>query len=247
MFKFLVYSSDESLFIERRYESLFDLISNLGGFVSILVMVCSVLVKQVYEWKLNELILNKLYVFIDKKRKVLKSGFLTKKKKKIKIYDCKSIKLSKLSDEGNTSNNESNFKKRLSLHIEFQKKLKLNLFQRIRLFLKRKNKYNGKEKLYKEFIQTSDIKFDFLNLIQRMEEIEKLKLIFFNEKQLLVFNSLSKRQIFINDENNALKNKFNIDVKNLKREEVKKVQEFIDSKEKENLDDLDKRIINLVR
>lgn len=245
MFKFIVYSSDESLFLERRYESLFDLISNLGGFVSILVLIFSILVKQVYEWKLNELIFNKLFVFIDKKRKVLKTRLFTQKK--LKINDIKSAKLSKLSDDSCTSNKENNFKKRLSLHADFQKKLTMNLLQRIGLSLKRRKQYNPKEKLYKEFIHTSDIKVDFINLLQRLEEIEKLKLILFSEKQLLVFNSLSKRQIFINDEKNVLKYKFNVDVKNLKKDEVKKVQNFIENKEIENLSELDKRILNLVR
>ena len=97
--------------------------------------------------------------------------------------------------------------------------------------------------------------FDVINILKKLHEIEKLKLILLNEDQLILFNSLSKPMIYMEDEPEMVKKyegnsalKMSNYIKNYK--DIKRKTKFDNSYENVllscNFNHLNKRLLDLV-
>lgn len=72
------------------------------------------------------------------------------------------------------------------------------------------SKKSRKQKIYEIAEENFRKEFDYVNIFRKIHEINKLKIICFNEDQLLLFNTLSKPLLIIEKEidNQKQKNKF---------------------------------------
>ena len=77
-----------------------------------------------------------------------------------------------------------------------KKKLKFGFFNYLKLVIKnRKYKLSDTEQLYMKGEKKIFEEFDIINIIRKLQDIEKLKNILLNEKQLYFFDLLSKPTI----------------------------------------------------
>lgn len=214
LFEIQIYSSDIKTVLKRRYEKLFEVIAVLGGITNSLTVIFAVLIKILYDWNINELIMNSLFVIRDCK------------------IDNKKTKITKISAQ----------RKKLF------EDLKLTLWDKILMFLKRKKKRTQKEKLYLDYIHKSDAKLDLIHVLKKIEEIDRLKLILLNKEQIQVFDSMSKKYVFVRDASMKLQtNKFLLDSMNFDIENKMSAKHFIQNiKQDSNSNEIDKRLINLI-
>ena len=116
-----------------------------------------------------------------------------------------------------------------------------------------------KKSMKQKLIEKSDAifmkEFDVINILKKLHEIEKLKLILLNEDQLILFNSLSKPMIYMEDEPEMVKKyegnsalKMSNYIKNYK--DIKRKTKFDNSYENVllscNFNQLNKRLLDLV-
>lgn len=187
--------------------------------LSSLTLLCSIFVKLVIEWQTNELILNKLHVFGDELKifSSIKPNLICPKKK----------------------NEEEKQEKPKNL-------LRMSLFQLVRLVCKKKRKWSEKEALYVRNIKDINRKLDIIEVLKKLEDIDKIKQIFFNEEQLLLFNSLNEKYIFplkIGD-----KIRYRLSVSDISQRKIRKIENYIENIRKggKDLDQNDTRLLRLV-
>ena len=196
VFALLVYSSDITQIFQRRYQKLFDLLASLGGILNVLLIFGSIVVKYFYEWEINELILNKLYVLADN------LGGLKNKKNNFVDHNPKND-ISKIVPRTSHSHKLFNLGK-----------IKMNFIERIRLFAKKKKKRTKKENLYTDYLAKCNKKLDLIEIIKKLEEIEKIKRVLFDEKQLSIFNMMTKQYLYLSETQRAETTfKFSMDYK----------------------------------
>lgn len=196
VFALLIYSSDIKQIFQRRYQKLFDLLASLGGILNVLLIFGSIIVKYFYEWEINELILNKLYVLADN------LGNLKNNKNNLVENKSKS-NTSKVVPRTNQSYKLFNLGK-----------IKMSFLERIMLFAKKKRKRTRKENLYTDYLAKCNKKMDLIEIIKKLEEIEKIKRILFDEKQLSIFNMMTKQYLYLSETQRAETTfKFSMDYK----------------------------------
>ena len=209
-----LYSSDYTMVFQRRYEKLFDVLATLGGILNPFLIFGSIIVKYVNDWKINELILNKIYSLND-------TSDCEKNKKKIIIKAEKKA--------------------------ESQKCLKFTLWEKIKYFFKPKKCFNQKEKTYHTYLKKSNEKLDLFKVIKKLEEIEKLKNVFFNKNQRKIFDFFSKQLIFTNNEDtNSIT--FTLDKKKQGTLQSKQILENLKSiSQNKQASEIDKNLIKLMK
>ena len=87
-----------------------------------------------------------------------------------------------------------------------------------------------------------------IHVLQKIEEIDRLKLILLNKEQIQVFDSMSKKYVFVRDASMKLQtNKFLLDSMNFDIENKLSAKHFIQNiKQDSNSNEIDKRFINLI-
>ena len=235
VFGMILYSSDMKQVIQRRYQKLFDLLASLGGILNVLIISCSIFVKYFYEWELTERILNKLYVISHryenfKQRKTNFIGML-----KINSFHTSKIHSIKNNTNKNIPNDETFFQ---------PGKIGMTFLDRISLFWKKKRNRSKKEMLYGDYISKCNKKLDMIELIRKLEEIEKIKHILFDEKQLSIFCRLNKQYLYLSDDQKE-NSKFKFTLAGTDEDES--MQTYINKiKNDKNANWLAKRLINLL-
>ena len=138
--------------------------------------------------------------------------------------------------------------------------LNFNIIEYMRLQFKRlfKRKITDKEKLFLKGVEIYDKELDIVYILRKLQEIEKIKLIIFDNQQLTLFNILEKPLIFLtHDEEEGrrlsrmspsqrmtqmLRSTTNVD-----HDQLKKVFEHFENlKTNSELTDIDKRLMDLV-
>ena len=123
--------------------------------------------------------------------------------------NSKGINESKFKDSFDYKNNNflskslDNSKAKIILSILESKEsryiLKFSFLDTIKIFLRTNfcfsQKLMLKSNLYKKSYQTIEEYFDICNLLNKLEELEKLKIILFDKEQLSLFNFISKELI----------------------------------------------------
>lgn len=106
----------------------------------------------------------------------------------------------------------------------------------------------AKEVIYKELLAYTRQYTDVLFLIDRIFEIEKLKFVLFNKKQLALFNAIKKpenplKMDFFHDKEYSKRFKFNL---SRSRQEKYYYEAMEVLKEKEKLDKIDERLVKMI-
>ena len=257
----LVFYSSEAIQIsQRRYQKLFDLFASLGGILNSLTIVCAIIVKYFHEWEITELILNNLNVFSENyrgfniKKTYHLNGKISSKKPTFNLNEKLSLQQSVLNFNGFVKKKKffclENSDLQFDRFSKFKKikKLTLSLWEKLVLACKRKKNRNHKEKLYLEYIRISNHKIDLIEILKKLEEIDKIKLLLFNQKQLLFFNSIDKRYIYLSKkEKNQGIFKYKINLDKISQQNKKLLEDYIQNVyENKGCEEIDRRLISLM-
>lgn len=249
VFSLILYSDDKIQISQRRYQRLYDLFASLGGILNMLSIFCAVIVKIFHEIEINELILNKIYHFIDKIRsnKNFNNSSCSRKTEK-KIQFERSY---------NHEKNKPSLCQKILLFCKFpqmaEKNDKLGSFhlssyEKVGMYLKPLKWRNFKENLYLKYLKASSAKLDLIEVLKKLEEVDKLKSIIFNKEQRLIFNSMDKR--IINLSKNDRKDdfcKYDLNLFEKSIRDRKLIEEFIEKRKKDhNLSEMDRRLVSLI-
>ena len=230
LFSLVFYSDDKIQLCQRKYQKLFDLIATLGGILNMFSIFCSVLVKHFHEWEINELILNQLYNFVGKYK------LFVNKKPRLNQSSCdKKIHLEK----------KEIVKKSF---IEKIKSLKLKCFRRFCLLFKPAKRRTLEERFYLKYLKNSNKKMDLIEVLKKLEEIDKIKTVIFDQEQLLVFNCINKRNVYLSqNEKNLAFFKYDLRMSDISDEERKVVQRYFDKNKRDAISNsVDRKLISIV-
>ena len=114
-------------------------------------------------------------------------------------------------------NEEKNEKEKKTLE-EFLKfrdhknKIKFSTFEYIKYCVKKmcRMAFSFKEKLFIKAQDTFENEIDIVNILQRIQDIEKLKYLLLNEKQMALFNVLEKPMIYVDENRNPNRTSFSL-------------------------------------
>lgn len=242
---FMFFSSSKVVEIERTYQSLAEAIAILGGLYSFLFFIGRIIVYLDNILFLTRTILNHLYVFPANKQNIPNNS--------AKALDklAPSIK----SDQGNTEKLTQTEKWKLFQRVtDKNTQFNITVFQYLKLKLKKFLKFNlnDHEKLYLKAEKIFDQEIDVIHLLKRNQEIEKIKYLLLNKKQILLFKFLEKPMIHLNYQNNPLNYLyFNEDISEKELKEAYEYYSFLENSnqcstiEKKILSLVDKRLKNL--
>ena len=236
IFGLFLYSSEIREVFQRRYQKLFDVLAGLGGVLNVLLIVGSVLVKFFYDWKMNELIMNKFYFFASNL-----SNF--------SLHKSKLTQLSRIAKYINIRRKQSEFSENIIKYPtpNENKKLLLSLYERLVLCLKRKRNRNQKEMMYLEYLQKSNQKLDLIEILRKLDEIEKLKLIIFDEKQLEVFNSLAKRYIYFSKADKSQRVfKYKLNLGRMDSKQRENLEKYVRTLRQKNKNELEEKLLSII-
>lgn len=200
-------------------------------------------VNSIIEWKINEILLNSLFSFSGKFVRIWSRSKSSNASDFSKIItNIKKINLKKYRTHNHKLDTKSTKKK-----ID-KPELQLSFWEKFILLFKNKKKLTAKEIIYNEYIDKIKKKIDIIELLRKLEEIEKIKNVLFNEKQLLLFNSLSKRCVKLSKTtNNLFLLKYTQNLKNIEVSQQKDLENYLNEvKNNKNLDSLDYKLFNLI-
>ena len=246
IFNLCIFSGATTQIYQRNYQKLFNLLANLGGILGALTTIFSLIIKLFIEWKTSELFLNKLYFFNDQS-----NNFSLEKPNLISPLKTSTI----------IGKNKDRKKKGLILSFwqwiktNFSKKKKnkrltLTFWEWIKMIFKKKRNRTQKESFYLDYIRKMNKKIDLVEILKKLEEIEKIKRILFNNEQLLFFNTISKKSIYFSDRKDGKENiaKYQKNQNKLSQVQLRKIHAYFGeiNKKKDDLDTLDKRLMRLI-
>ena len=112
-----------------------------------------------------------------------------------------------------------------------------------------------KEKLFEKGETIFNKEFDIIEILKKIQEIEKLKIILFNSQQLTLFNHLEKPMIYLENDQNKVLNwspsrKMSEIMNATTRLEGDKRKKFLNYynnlKDNQNLNEIERRLIELL-
>lgn len=244
-FAFVFYSSSKVVEIERTYQTLAESIAILGGLYSFLFFIGRIIVYLDNILFLTRTILNHLYVFPSNEN--------NEKPNSTKVLD--KLAPSIRSDLGNKEKLTQTEKWRLFKRVtDKQTQFHIGVIQYIKLKIKKFFRFNinDREKLYLKAEKIFDQEIDVIHLLKRNQEIEKIKYLLLNRKQILLFKFLEKPMIHLGNQNvpsNYLY--FNEDITEKELKEAYEYYSYLENSnqcstiEKKILSLADKRLKNL--
>lgn len=265
IFQSLFLSSKNIDSISRRYEKLPEVLAQLIGMMNVIKIFCFVLVYYKIHFETMKKILSKLYTFrnsetmkttkrkrtslsldlithqkiaplnkkLQKKHKIMKVN--TKEHPPVENFLSKVLKpFGKFFRPSEKSLSEGEFQKE-----SFESKIALGYSQFLlnkfkSLFSSGNKNLNLAEELYAKEI-------DILRIVKKLHELEKLKFVLFDKEQLILFNSIDKTLLNLND-NKGFSWKKDLKEVNMKKEEaIVKISEKIGEGY-----DINRRLLNLL-
>ena len=187
----------------RSYDKIWKFVSFVGGVWSIFFMVFSIVGRNYNKLKLFLKIANEIYDFSDD---------IVESQKNLQIFNKPSIKqqnfLFKSENLNNIGNHENDFSKMI-IHFLNQKtlvKLKLNLKYFFICFLRKpiEKAFLSVQKILKEeaFFEINK-RLDVVNLLRKLNEIEKLKTLLLDHNQKILFDIPNKTKITVEKMNDS--------------------------------------------
>ena len=160
-------------------------------------------------------------------------------------------KISRTKKKREDFDKNDDFPKSLEDFVDFKNrknKIIFSIFDYLRLILKIlfRRKKNFKEKLFLRAQDAFYTEIDLVKILQRIQDIEKLKHLLLNEKQISLFNVLEKPIIYVDEKNTKfIKNK-NLQRASLKEKMDKAYEYYQELEKKKDLEAIDKKLFNLV-
>lgn len=128
--------------------------------------------------------------------------------------------------------------------------LNFNFFDFFRLLFKKicRIKKNFREQLFLQAQDIFDKEVDLVSILQKLQDIEKLKYLLLNEKQKILFDSLQKPMIFIEDNEKINTNHKLLSPKRTReKNNMEKAYQYYKELEKEKIrSDLDSKLYNMI-
>lgn len=271
----VIYSSPETYVVTRRYQRIQEAIANLGGLANFLFWVGYLVTYLEKEFIVFTSIMNKLYVLSnvgereagsDNKR--VKPNFSTRRILQPRSQKASSVKFEKemifppITDEKKESMSfVSNLRNKFQILIGKIHKPNPNLSMTFCQYIKIrfnpfKNNLNHRERIYDEAFEVYKREMNIVEILNKVHEIDKLKLILMSHKQRKVFNWLAKPVISLKGKKHSMRSELsskNLKVamelgrsqKPMKIEKLKKFYQKIKS-EGENANFIDRRLIELM-
>ena len=170
VYEFYLYAGNEGTIINRNYQKFENVLANIGGTAHILMIVGFLLAKIQNNKNLNQKLINSLYTF--------------------------SLRNNRSKFNENNEERTRNFKDQENGDFNKQsREFKVNICTYL-LALIKPNKYlNATEKEIKNCINLIDKEMDLIKILKKIKEIDKMKRILFDDKQLTLFNLLSKPRL----------------------------------------------------
>lgn len=232
LFRLVLYSDQTYVVYNRRYQKLFDLLALLGGILNALVLIFGFIVKYFYNLSIIRLIFKKLF-FIQERP----SLYNMEKENLIRSHFLRSIK--KISPKMKKSN------------VNDWRKKGLTLWENIKFFFFKFGlpDPNIKKKiLFKEILRLCNRKIDLIEILKKIEEIDKIKLVLFSKEQISLFDSLQKKKI---DHNNLKEisemDKYALNLNDINGEEINNLEKYLrEIKQKINPTEMEKRFISII-
>ena len=131
-----------------------------------------------------------------------------------------------------------------------KKNVKLSFFDYIKLKLKgllfKSKNLTDKEQVLNHCIQNSQKQLDLMDLIERMRDVEKLKMVFMNEDQRIIFDSLKNKSVQRASECSPKRDpKFILSEENLDENDRQQLQRYLNSID-EKSPEVDKRLYEII-
>ena len=134
-------------------------------------------------------------------------------------------------------------------------KINFNIFEYIKLNFKNLTKFplNEKEQLFTKGEKIYDEELDIVNILKKNQEVEKLKMVLFNEEQRVLFNLIDKPMIYVDDFDNLSYENCSAQLKMTKMlkssktlddDNLKKI--FFNMQKNQDLNPIDKRLMDLI-
>ena len=228
LLSFEFYSSDNINVFQRNYQKLYDLMASLGGIISPLMIICSFVVAFINDWYINELILMRLYnVNEEKNQQITQIKPSTEKKRNILKSNKKRLF---------TERKENNF-------------LYLTLYEKIKFMMKPRRFFNKKEKAYQTLLKKAEHKMDLFEILLKIEQIQKIKYILFDEDQKKIFDAFSKKCLSLSSSNRKVKkNQYAYDMsqKQKSKNEINKYVTNMEKRRGEKIDKIDERLLKMI-
>lgn len=271
---FQIFSSKKVQNIERKYTKVSDLLAKLGGVMQGLVIMCYFFVYIEHSLFLKNTVLNSLYMFqINKKDKtpsnignnINRSSIMPKllsSKETPKKIEMFSSNITLESNQVKRVSRLTTFFARMKKVLDLQNykdnppnSQKLNFGLIKYLILKWKElffclKLNFEEEMFKKSEKIYEKELDFIDIIKKLQEFEKLKKIILNPNQLTLFNFLAKPLLHLNSgiNKNSTMNSINLNVMEKRRnEEIKNAfSHYENLKSSDKLSEIDQRILCLL-
>ena len=215
----IFFASHEYFKNSRIYQNLWDIVANLFGMGNFLVYFCFLVTNCKNHIKCLTEILNFLYFFpteekSDKLKHKEENILSTKKRllnnqkkipKVISIFPEKTnISLTKISFDFETFTTQfrggsRRKKKNLNMNSFSYDSLKIGFFEYILFWFRwiSRCRKNSKDILMHKAEKLYEKEMDIMNMLAKLHEIEKIKLILFNDDQLVLFDSLAKPLAFL--------------------------------------------------
>ena len=134
-------------------------------------------------------------------------------------------------------------------------KINFNIFEYIKLNFKQLARIplNEKEELFIKGEKIYDEELDIVHILKKIQEIEKIKMVLFNEDQIALFNLIDKPMVYVNDfDNMSYENcsaqlkmsKMLHSSKTLDNDRIKKI--FYNLQRNHEISPIDKRLMDLI-
>ena len=227
VFALTVYASDQLTLITRKYQNIQDLLAQIGGICNFIIYFGYILTKIENQYNFISKVSNELFIFektssFPEKQTRSKNESESNRSKSEKltpgIFVTKAFKtfLSKIkyTKEINSMASFQNEKIMENLDEYRKTKQKENCFQlgfihflKLVLIKKKKWKLNNEESLFVKAEEQITRELDLLKIMQKLQDLEKLKRILLSDEQIYLFNLLSKPMISLGENSNDHKNK----------------------------------------
>lgn len=215
--QFFLYSSHDIQSIDRRYQNLSDALAILAGLAHFLIFFGSLVTNLRNKLSILQTIIDSLYLSPSCQSENVKI-FENFKNEKQEINLGKNIALQSKKEACCPEKKlKENFWEKLLNFFNYKKcynnlimknykkesqpkfSLRISLWEYISYYLSKPFFPSPRQKIIESAIKTLEKEMDIVKILRKLKEIEKLKLVIFNEDQRVLFQSLSKPMLPIKD------------------------------------------------
>ena len=261
-----IYSDKKLDQIQRTYIKISDLLAKLGGVMQSLMFFTYILIFFEHSLFLKNTILNSLFTFhvkyIGNSKTIPKKIAWNKNETTKEMAESAKIMFNSNVLQKNIKFRKMEFQsfRRKTLEIfEIKKndsqKLKLTMFEYLIMKLKSSFpfcKMNYKERLFKKSEKIYEKEVDYIDVLKKLQDIDKLKQVLLNKNQQILFDFLAKPMIHLNDpflKQISMGSSINLDdFGKHKKENLKQTLDFYENlKNEQNLSEVDERLFDILK